>query len=729
MKCPLRLPVLLVLLGAIVPAGLRERLVQEAEIPAVGQPVLTTDPVERFARLEFRLPLQASYTNPFDPDDIRVDAHIRLPDGRTAVVPAFYYQGWEPENGKTQMQLWTRYRRLANQDGWRLRFAPAQAGEHRVHIVMRLRKGKSLPGPHMAFSVATSARPGFIQASARNAMYFEDSGTGEPFVGIGANVAWTRAQDPGDPLPSYEYYFGKAKGKMNATRVWLCHWAWLEWTPAVKAPETNWAGYAGLGYYNQQIAVALDRLFRLADESGLRVMLVTEDNNEHYGGGKNDQWAANPYNRRNGGPCEKPQDVFGSTEARTWYRKRLRYIVARWGAETALWAINSWNDCSTPSETHLAWLREMRDEVHALTKGWRPLVYGSNYAQRANAEMDYAQAGVTLRTDRPNVTQECHYTDNPQWFRPVLQQQLWQGLAAGKAAVMVWPHGTVDRAGAWDTFQPPMALARTLPLLTGTWGPMAVEITSAQTEAEPPYQTLVEFGAYGDVPSWGHRATHERFAIDPKQGDQWLTGFCSNLYGKNRETWRRPPTFALRLPGAGALILDAREIGGGTQILEATVDGTLAKTVTLTKGRRSLRDDERWIRIPLTKGTHEVRLDNAGDDWLRLRKLYLAWENPSAGRLVQVTGRTNGDVGFAYVRNLTHSRIAQEMLQQKPLGLRNVSLRLKGLSEDMRYTVQIIDPKTGRELQELTALASPSGLPITLDRLAADAVIRFEKSR
>ncbi|MBT7162962.1 MAG: DUF5060 domain-containing protein [Victivallales bacterium] len=729
MKCLPRLPILLVLLGTTALAGLREGLPQEAGVPSVGQPILATSPAERFARLEFDLPLKASYTNPFDPDDIRADAHIRLPDGQIVVVPAFYYQGWEPESGKTQMQLWIRYRRLADQDGWRLRFAPAQVGEHQVHIVMRRRKGRPISGPQMTFSVADSARPGFIRASVRNAMYFEDSGTGEPFVGIGANVAWTRAQDPGDPLPSYEYYFGKAKGKMNATRVWLCHWAWLEWTPAVKAPETNWAGYAGLGYYNQQIAVALDRVFRLASDAGLRVMLVTEDNNEHFGQGKSDQWAANPYNRKNGGPCEKPQDIFGSTEARTWYRKRLRYIVARWGAETALWAINSWNDCSTPNEDQLSWLREMRDHVHALTKGWRPLVYGSNLVREANAEMDYAQAGAALRTDRPNVTQECHYTTASEWFRPVLRQQLWQGLAAGKAAVMVWPHVTVDRTNAWDTFRPVMELGQTLPLLEGTWGPVTVEVAAAETDGEPPYRTLIELGAYGDVPDWGHRATHGRFDIQPEQGDQWLTGYCRNLYGTSRKAWQRPPTLAFALPAPGALILDAQEIGGGTQILEATVDGTLAKKVTLAKGRRSLRDDERWIRIPLATGKHEVRLDNAGQDWLRLRKLYLAWDNPSAGRLVQVTGRTNGDVGFAYVRNLTHSRVAQEVLRQKPLELRNVSLRLKGLATGARYAIRVIDPETGEDRQKLTVASSAVGLPITLDRLAVDAVIRFEKSR
>jgi hypothetical protein len=294
---------------------------------------------------------------------------------------------------------------------------------------------------------------------------------------------------------------------------------------------------------------------------------------------------------------------------------------------------------------------------------------------------------------------------------------------------MVWPHVTVDRTNAWDTFRPVMELGQTLPLLEGTWGPVTVEVAAAETDGEPPYRTLIELGAYGDVPDWGHRATHGRFDIQPEQGDQWLTGYCRNLYGTSRKAWQRPPTLAFALPAPGALILDAQEIGGGTQILEATVDGTLAKKVTLAKGRRSLRDDERWIRIPLATGKHEVRLDNAGQDWLRLRKLYLAWDNPSAGRLVQVTGRTNGDVGFAYVRNLTHSRVAQEVLRQKPLELRNVSLRLKGLATGARYAMRVIDPKTGKDRQKLTVASSAVGLPITLDRLAVDAVIRFEKSR
>lgn len=721
------LSVLGLLAATSVWADLRTDLIQTATTCQVGAPVLATAPCERFARLEFRLPLVAGYTNPFDPDDIQVDGQIRLPDGQTVVVPAFYCQGWEPENGRTQMMLSVRYRRLPDEDGWRLRFAPSQTGEHHLRIVVKQKGKETGTGPHLAFTVVDSTRPGFIQVAGANPTQFADSGSGEAFVGCGANVAWTRAKDPGDPLPCYEYYFAKGKGKMNATRVWLCHWAWLEWTPAIKAPGTNWEGYAGIGYYNPMIATALDRVFRLADENGLRVMLVTEDNNEHWGEDRADQWSANPYNQKNGGPCANPGEVFSSPEARSWYRKRLRYIVARWGAETALWALDSWNDCSDPQPVQLDWLREMRDEVHALTKGWRPLIYGSNFARAANAEMDYAQASNDPRADRPNVTQECHFSEQAEWFIPVLREQLWQGLAKGRAATMVWPHVLVDQTNAWDTFRPPLEFARTLPLLNGAWQPLVISVTEAKAAAEPPYRSIIELSAYGDVPAWGQPATVDRFELRAEGGDQWLVGFCPNLYGKNRAAWRKPPTFVCTIPAPGALIADIGEIGGGTQILSATVDGEATTSVSLAGGRRYPRPEERWVRIPLPAGTHTVQVDNAGDDWLRLRKLYLAWDNPSADRLVQATGRTNGNVGFAYVRNLTHSRVAREVLNQDPLELLDVVLNLPGLPDGAGYRVSLLDPGTGTVSREFPATASPTGLALPLDRLAADAVIRFER--
>ena len=63
---------------------------------------------------------------------------------------------------------------------------------------------------------------------------------------------------------------------------------------------------------------------------------------DYWGGG--DNWKNNPYNAANGGPCRKPNDFFTSVVAKEIYKKRLRYLVARFGAfsNVAVWEF--WNE-------------------------------------------------------------------------------------------------------------------------------------------------------------------------------------------------------------------------------------------------------------------------------------------------------------------------------------------------------------------------------------------------
>lgn len=394
------------------------RLASTQDVCEIGDVRLSTMAVSCFDKLDLTFRLAASYTNPYDPDDIRVEAAITFPDGSAAMVPAFFFEPFRPARGVAQMTLWVPYER----DGaacWKVRFAPPVPGEYSLSLRATQKDGRRATHGPLRFIAAPSAHPGFVQVSRDNPRYFETSRDGRLFWGIGSNVAWTRAGDPGNPHPCYEYYFGKAAGRMNATRVWLCHWAWLEWTPVVDAPGTNWEGYGGIGIYNQMIADALDRVFLLAEENGLRIMLTTDDNNEWERNEKNDGWPANPYNRDHGGPCDAPEDIFSSQEARRHYRNRLRYILARWGFSTSLWAINSWNDCSNPTPAILDWLREMRDLTHQLTDGYRPIIYGTNYRLEASALMDYALAGAAAPQDRPQVMQECE-TDS-QLHRDILR--------------------------------------------------------------------------------------------------------------------------------------------------------------------------------------------------------------------------------------------------------------------------------------------------------------------
>jgi len=711
-------------------ARIRQRLVRRSAEFAIRDARPDRTIVERFTPLSVRFRLDGTWTNPFDPDDIRVDGIVTLPDGSRVEVPAFYCEPWEPVNGLTQLTGGVRYRRTG-QPHWRLRFSPFRTGRHTVRLRARDRLGRTCFSPDIRFDVQASKRRGFIRVSPKNPMYFEDSADGSLFLGVGTNVAWTRAEDPGSPAPCYEYYFGKARGRMNATRVWLCHWAWLEWMPLKDAPGSSWEGYGGLGVYNQMIAAALDRVFALADEAGLRVMLVTDDNDEHMRGRGGDRWTFNPYNRINGGPCETPGEVFSSAAARRAYRKRLRYILARWGAETALWALNAWNDYSRPTPAQLDWLREMHRTVHDLCRGWRPIIYGANFRYAANDIMDYAQAGVVLRTDKPNVVQECYYTDDPAWFIPVLRRQLWSGIARGLAAVMVWPHPLVDRTGAWDVFRPANRLCAGLDMNRAAWKPLRITVLDADADMRGRQAwRVLEASPYGDVPEWGVKAPTQHFSVDVNRGNQWLKGFCRTLYGASpaRAKWRNPPLFELNMPAPGKLIIELSEIGSGDQILGITVNGALVKRIPLRGGRRYLRENERRVETSLPAGRCRVMLDNVAPrgDWIRLRRLLFAWPARRATDLVDGTGRIGPSRGLAWLENTSAGPTARRFLGDRPVLLRNVTVQFAHVPAGC-WRIAGVSTVHGREIWSRNGTARDGRISVTVPTLPDDLVLQFAR--
>jgi len=63
--------------------------------------LLSSGPV-RGELVEFTVSVSATYDNPFDPDDVMVDAQITGPSGKMLVVPAFFHRDFrrESRNGR-----------------------------------------------------------------------------------------------------------------------------------------------------------------------------------------------------------------------------------------------------------------------------------------------------------------------------------------------------------------------------------------------------------------------------------------------------------------------------------------------------------------------------------------------------------------------------------------------------------------------------------------------------
>jgi hypothetical protein len=84
----------------------------------------------------------------------------------------------------------------------------------------------------------------------------------------------------------------------------------------------------------------------------------------------NTEWADNPYNVANGGPLADPRDFFTDPTSRELFRRRLRYIVARWGYSTQILAWELWNEVnlvkSTVEPDVIEWHAEMAGELLTL---------------------------------------------------------------------------------------------------------------------------------------------------------------------------------------------------------------------------------------------------------------------------------------------------------------------------------------------------------------------------
>jgi len=305
--------------------------------------------VGRFETLELAVRLDADYQNPYDPADIAVAAQVVDPQGRTRRVNGFLYQDYERTLSNGNEVLTPKGERV-----WKVRFAPATIGRHQFWVTVRTRGGEASGGT--GFFVATPSKsPGFIGVSRRNPRYFEFS-TGQPFFPIGHNICWVDSK-----LKTFDYdrYFRKmAAAKENFTRVWMASWS-LE----LEGPR--------LDDYRLDNAWRLDHVLRFARLYGIYAKLCFDNFYDF------SQKRHGPYWAGHGGMCHIPTDFFTDKKAREHYRRRLRYIAARWGHCTQIMAWEFWNEMdyarsdkgrvlSRREPWMLTWTTEMAAELRRL---------------------------------------------------------------------------------------------------------------------------------------------------------------------------------------------------------------------------------------------------------------------------------------------------------------------------------------------------------------------------
>lgn len=704
---------------------LRKGYVSKEDVPPeIGEIRSARETVGAFEMFEASFDIRARYGNPFDPDDIRVDVKIIYPSGKECLIPAFYMEPYRSRNpDATLMQYQTDGYVATGRASWTFRFASGEHGRHRYMVLVRDAKRRKTTSPEKSFSVVPSDSPGFVRVSERNPAYFENNADGSLFYGSGSNIAWIRPKRTPSEKASYEYFFGKAAENSSATRVWLCHWAWLEWMPRLEDEKTH--GYAGLNYYNQRIASSLDRVFALAEKGGLRIMLCLDDNNERFlNTDSYDSWAYNPYNFENGGPAENIKSYWIDPDVRRHYKNRLRYILARWGYSTSLWTVNLWNDCTAPDPGTVEYLDDLHRYVRSVTDGLRPLVFGSNYRFEAVRVLDYSTQDYHVLGQKPIVTNECYYTRDKEWFGATLQDEIWKGLIRGDAARMVWMHELVEETDSWHVFRSFLDFISDIPLHERKFSPVSLSLESNRAEKPLTLTNIVTVAPLGDVPAWATKSPRNLFEINMKESSQFIDGFSPTLWGNRRREWKNPPTFVVELPRNGKMLVRIRELGGGTQIFTANVNGEEVKNILMENSGDGRYEPGHYIDIPLPRGRCHIKLDNAGNDWLRLHGIFFMYDTDEPCDMLDAGGWQSEDCTFIYLKNLSYGELYCGILKKKPVPVRNASARLHGL-RDGKYRAVYYDPTIGKIRRQTTASVTDGSVVLDFPEIERDCAVKL----
>ena len=589
----------------------------------------STASVAVFARGEWSVDVGRQYANPYDPKQIAVDATFTDAAGRSRVMPAF----WKPGDGTA--------------GSFRVRFAPDKPGEWTIKVDATDAGGKRTSDA-LAFDVAASADAAGLVRVAANRRYFRFD-NGRPYFPIGLNLAWPEGE------PNAEWYERKfadmqANGA-NWARVWMCHGPVL-----IESDKT------GLGRYDETNAAYFDAVLDSAQKHGVYVELCFLNHRDLL---DRDMWGPagwpnSPYNAKNGGPATRPVDFFTGDAARTALKNRLRYVIARYAAYTAVanWELMNEQEFAKV-DIPPAWDKDLADYLTA-TDPYQRMVSTSAGVPDAvwtTPTVAFTQAhlyGTGKQADlvpsilaavathegfgKPLLIAEygIDSAGDDNKFDPKAQgtafhNALWAAAMSGSAGSSMywWWDGYVWPKHVYSDFRPLAEFVKPIDFAAGQFKP--VTVTELKRAHATGYADMVLPSAGG----WGRRMDGPQTL--PPNGRP--TGaVVTYVVGPAHKDLYAPAAFDVDLPAASKLTLHAGRVSDFA-MLRVSVDGkpigdTLYSATPGSPGTakpewadgRYSADvtDARTLATPVPAGKHRVTLDVVAGDWVTLNDVTFA---------------------------------------------------------------------------------------------------------
>jgi hypothetical protein len=324
-----------------------------------------------YGKLELTFPVDREYDNAFNPHEVEVTGHFRTPAGKAMEVPGFFYQD---------------YKRLQDEEGfeklipvgapsWKVRFSAMEPGRHEYYVTLKDERGEMRSG-NESFEATPSTDPrGWVQVSKQDPRYFEFE-NGQFFYPQGINMrdGGSDAARQQGTFAFDEFFPAFDQAGLSFVRTWMCAWwAGIEWTDKYESRYDN------LGRYCMYNAWRLDHAIDVAERNDLFVELTLNSHGQLRRDKFDAEWEYNPYAAANGGPCATPSQIWTNPTAKEMFRRRYRYIIARWGYSRNIMAWDLWNEIDLIdaygqlSPDVAAWHDEMSKYLRSLDP-WKHLI-------------------------------------------------------------------------------------------------------------------------------------------------------------------------------------------------------------------------------------------------------------------------------------------------------------------------------------------------------------------
>ncbi|MBT3380598.1 MAG: cellulase family glycosylhydrolase [Lentisphaerae bacterium] len=653
-------------------------------------------------------------------------------------------QGWKEHQ-------WCFNRRLpliswapALQGEWRLRIAAPITGDYTFALTATNRVGTT-HAPPQSFHVARTARNGFIRVAPECPRYLSYE-SGKPFFSVGTNLLVFK-----DDFAEYVYYIDRfTDAGVNLFRVWLN-------TPCLGFEKE------GLIQYGPRECAVLDALLNHADQRSAAVMLcqldfreVAEKKNNPQGG-----WERNPYST----VCDSAADFFTDKTARTAFRKRLRYLVARWSASPAVHSWEFFNEVNGSDAWRLAgaapqiraWHAEMAEYLrsvdpykHLLTTSFSnpedDPIHGAPWLELVQPHC-YQTAAIDFASFiRPRCLELAHH-GKPMFpgefglmtikFEDVIEggvsihNGMWASVMSGCAGTaMPWWWQWIDRHDYYSHFAGLSTFVQDVRWHEQAFRPIRAE--ELRTSIAPTSETAPETVSLAlKRHTWDATALYNRPARIEVRPDGTVTpedALSTRLHGvRNHADCHNPKTIVGNWPVSGRLVVSVGTVSGyGGANLRVYVDDTEALTTDFLDEDEALQNVMHAYRgdyaVDIPAGKHEIRIENTGNDWITLDQIRL--ENyGTPGTRCQTMGLRGRDTALLWLRNTDYTWFGA-LAKQPCHPIQHAQLTVRGMSRG-RYVVRFYSPTTATWRQEQLVRTRWGKLDLTLPDFRQDLAIRI----